>query len=31
MKKLVLLLVALSVLWGGTALAAADELKIFIW
>jgi len=31
MKKLVYLLVALSVLWGGIAFAAADELKIFIW
>lgn len=31
MKKLVLLLVALSVLWGCKAFEAADELKIFIW
>ena len=31
MKKLVLLLVALSIVWGGTAFAAENELKIFIW
>ena len=31
MKKLILLFVALSVIFGGTALAAGDELKIFIW
>lgn len=31
MKKLVLLLAALSVLWGCTAFEAADELKVFIW
>ncbi|MBT8367643.1 MAG: spermidine/putrescine ABC transporter substrate-binding protein, partial [Deltaproteobacteria bacterium] len=31
MKKLILLFVAVSMVLGGTAFAAADELKIFIW
>jgi spermidine/putrescine transport system substrate-binding protein len=31
MKKLVLLLLALVVVWGGTAWAGKDELRIYIW
>jgi spermidine/putrescine transport system substrate-binding protein len=31
MRKIILLLVAVSVLLGGTAWAASNELKIFIW
>jgi spermidine/putrescine-binding protein len=31
MKKLILLMVALSIVFGGTVFAAEQELKIFIW